>query len=103
MTVPVVPRGLRSLIPGPGPEGIADDAGRPATGPAEAAALPDGAPPVAARARSMLDGLAPVPVPRAVAEASAEVLCALAASAPAELAQVARELAGRLRVAARTA
>ncbi|MFI1578175.1 hypothetical protein [Embleya sp. NPDC020630] len=103
MTVPAVPRGLRSLIPGPGPEGILDDAGRPASGPAEAAGPPAGSPPIAARTRSMLDGLAPVPVPRAVAEASADVLCALAASAPAELAQVAHELAGRLRVAARTA
>ncbi|OPC81469.1 hypothetical protein B4N89_11385 [Embleya scabrispora] len=103
MTVPAVPRGLRSLIPGPGPEAIVDDAGRPAAGSAVAAGPPDGAPPIAARTRSMLDGLAAVPVPRAVAEASADVLCALAASAPAELAQVARELAGRLRAAARTA
>ncbi|MYW06574.1 hypothetical protein GT354_51520 [Streptomyces sp. SID3343] len=51
----------------------------------------------------MLDGLAPVSVPRAVAQASADVLCAMAATAPAELAQVAHELAARLRESARTA
>jgi len=66
----------------------------PAFGAARAAA------PVAARTRSVLDGLAPIAVPRAVVEASADVLCALADSAPDELGQVARELAARLRDAA---
>ncbi|MFI6984555.1 hypothetical protein ACIBSV_39015 [Embleya sp. NPDC050154] len=107
MTVPAAPRGLRSLIPGPGPEG---DPGATAGGTAAGApisACPVSQPaepaPVAARTRSMLDALAPVAVPRAVAEASADVLCALAATAPAELAQVAQELALRLRAAAHPA
>ncbi|MGC0422257.1 hypothetical protein [Embleya sp. AB8] len=100
MTVPAVPRGLRSLIPGPGsdldPGGVGDP------GPGRADPPPPAEPPIAARTRSVLDGLAPVAVPRAVAEASADVLYALAASAPTDLAQVARELALRLRAAART-
>lgn len=58
--------------------------------------------PVAARTRSVLDGLAPVAVPRAVVEACADVLCALADSATDELGQVARELAARLHDATRT-
>ncbi|WP_406283511.1 hypothetical protein [Embleya sp. NBC_00896] len=94
MTVPAVPRGLRSLIPGPG------EAEPVEAGPAEPVEV--AVPPVAARTRSVLDGLAPVTVPRAVAESTADVLCALAATAPRDLAQVAHELAARLRAAART-
>ncbi|MEU0933587.1 MULTISPECIES: hypothetical protein [unclassified Embleya] len=95
MTVPAVPRGLRSLIPGPGPDGDPLGPAGPATPPAAFEPVP-----VAARTRSVLDGLAPVAVPRAVVEATAEVLGALSATAPAELAQVAHELALRLRAAA---
>jgi hypothetical protein len=112
MTVPAVPRGLRSLIPGPGSDAAAThvtakdtvDFPPAAVGAATAAAEPGVVePPIAARTRSVLDGLAPVSVPRAVAQASADVLCAMAETAPNELAQVARELAARLRESARTA
>jgi hypothetical protein len=152
MTVPAVPRGLRSLFPGPGSDGTAHAAtsvtpndtvafgpahaggsacgsgpaevSEPATADGPSAHLPvadlptadlptaDGPiadapaiaePPVAVRTRSVLDGLAPVSVPRAVAQASADVLCAMAATAPKELAEVAHELAARLRESARTA